>query len=181
MRNKSDHPTAERCECGANLTWESRESPAGTRWLALCGSESCGAITTSRDFGPEHEDHLRAFLLGNRPVQRELKPWTRFFFRASAIGHRWKPAPQPCSECGDEFTSALDLRWNPQRAADPFVVILCSRCGATTLSHFIDGERVSTSLTRDAWCEPAPQITLLRRALYERAWLAAGGFGWDFE
>jgi hypothetical protein len=180
MSNKTDHPTIDRCECGAGLLWDSRESPTGKRWLALCESESCGAIT-----GPggsdDDEGGLQTFLLGTRPLRRELTPWTRFIFRASAIGHRWKPAPQPCSECGDEFTSALELRWNPQRAADPFVVILCSRCGATTLSYFIEGERVNTSLTGKAWFEPAPQITVLRRALHERAALAAGYQRWDFE
>jgi hypothetical protein len=36
VSNKSDHPTVDRCECGAGLIWESRESPAGIRWLALC-------------------------------------------------------------------------------------------------------------------------------------------------
>lgn len=181
MSNENDYPAFDRCECGARLTWESRESPAGTRWLALCGSESCGAITTSRDFGPEHEDHLRAFLLGDRPLRRELKAWNRFFFRAISMGYRWTPAPQSCSACGDESTSTLELRWNTQRATDPFSLYLCTRCGSTVLTYFIAGERVSTSLTGEAWFEPAPQITLLTRALHERAQLAAGYEPWDFE
>jgi hypothetical protein len=147
--------------------------------LALCQNPQCGQITTGEDGGDEQD--LRSFLLGDKPVRRQLTAWNRFFFRAVSFGHRWTPAPEPCSECSDESTSALELRWNPQRASDPFLVILCARCGATTLSYWIEGEGATISLTGEAWFEPAPQITLVKRALHERAWLAAGGFAWDFE
>jgi hypothetical protein len=177
----SDQPTIDRCQCGARLTWQSRESPAGKRWLALCDAESCGAITTSPEGISEHESGLQNFLLGDKPARRALKPWNRFFFKASAMGYRWTPAPEHCSECGDESTSTLELRWNTQRATDPFSLYLCTRCGSTTLTHWIEGERATTSLTGDAWFEPAPQIALLRRALHERAQLAAGYEPWSFE
>jgi hypothetical protein len=181
MSPRDAEPRERRCECGARLTWESRESPTGMRWLALCDAESCGAITTSQNARDEHEGGLQRFLLGDKPVRRELRPWTRFFFRASAMGYRWTPAPEPCPECLDESASALDLRWNTQRHADPFRLILCPRCGSTVLFYWIDREHVRTSLTAEAWFEPAPQIALLRRALHERAQLAAGYEPWSFE
>jgi hypothetical protein len=179
MSPRNAEPSERQCACGSALLFESREAAGTTRSLALCSNPDCGLITTSQDDCDEQD--LRSFLLGNRPVRRELKPWTRFWFKATSTGHRCTSAPEPCTQCGDESTGALELRWNPQRFQDPFIVILCSRCGATTLSYFIDGERLKTSLTGDAWLEPAPPIILLKRALSERAQLAAGYEPWDFE
>ena len=167
-----------RCACGSALVFESREAAGTTRSLALCSNPDCGLITTSQDARDEQD--LRSFLLGDKPVRRELRPWNRFLFRAASFGHRWTPAPEPCSECGHDFATALELRWNPQRATDPFSVALCPSCGRSILSYWIDGERLNTSLAGDAWFEPAPQITLLRRALFDRAQLAAGYEPWDF-
>jgi hypothetical protein len=50
-----------RCACGATLWWEHRETPNGKRWLALCTSSQCGAITAYA-FDPEPESILQTFL-----------------------------------------------------------------------------------------------------------------------
>lgn len=61
----------DRCDCGATLVWESRETPVGKRTLALCIGASCGAITASA-YDPEPENALKAFLLGeDQPTERE--------------------------------------------------------------------------------------------------------------
>lgn len=65
-RADSDH-----CRCGARLLWEDRETPKGRRWLALCVSRECGAITAS-SFDPEPESILETFLSGDdQPPERE--------------------------------------------------------------------------------------------------------------
>ena len=60
MSNENDHPAIERCACGARLIWQSRESAQGKRWMALCGSQSCGAITTSPHEGDSGHSELPA-------------------------------------------------------------------------------------------------------------------------
>jgi hypothetical protein len=60
-----------RCECGAALWWEHRETPKGKRWLALCASSQCGVITAS-EFDPEPESILEVFLSDDdQPPERE--------------------------------------------------------------------------------------------------------------
>ena len=176
MTYESEPPKIDACQCGAPLTWQSRESAAGKRWLALCPEESCGAITTSPH---ERDGGLHSFLLGDTPIRRELKPWNRFFFRTSALGYRWTPAPEPCPECSDELTSALEIEWNPRCASEPFMAMICSRCGYCTVSSWIERERIDTLLPGEAWFQPAPQIALLTRVLLERARLAAGYCDWE--
>jgi hypothetical protein len=59
------------CACGAGLWWETRETPKGKRWLALCLSPECGVITTSVH-DAEPESALETFLSGDdRPPERE--------------------------------------------------------------------------------------------------------------
>jgi hypothetical protein len=168
MSRRKRQTAERRCACGAPLAWEARETFRGSRSLALCSNPDCGRwVTTSHD-ACDDED-LRTFLLGDAPVRRELRPWTRFFFRAASLGYRWTAAPERCSDCGDEATSALQLDWNTERFADPFLVILCTRCGHSTLSYWIASERLITALAGEAWLEPEPQIALLKRALIERS------------
>lgn len=71
MTPKHPRPTKDRCQCGAPLMWESRETPIGKRTLALCISSACGLITASAH-DPEPENALQAFLWGeDRPPERE--------------------------------------------------------------------------------------------------------------
>src|SRR5205807_9518865 len=82
MSRSKPQPAECRCACGAPLAWEARETFRDSRSLALCSNPDCGRIPTSPD-GRDDGD-LRTFLLGDTPVRRELRPWTRFFFRATS-------------------------------------------------------------------------------------------------
>jgi hypothetical protein len=71
MTLKHPTPTNGRCQCGAPLMWESRETPIGKRTLAFCISTACGLITAAAH-DPEPENALQAFLLGeDQPPERE--------------------------------------------------------------------------------------------------------------
>jgi hypothetical protein len=171
-------PMRHECSCGARLTWESRETPKGKRWLALCANPACGEFRTNLGDGPEPEDGLRVFLLGDTPVVRDIKPWNRLFFRAAVLGYSWRSSDESCSSCGQELTSALELPWRYDRASDPTGVQICIPCGATIVRFWANGEWSTVSLDANAWEEPAPVIQLLKRTLAERAHRPPT---WDFE
>jgi len=162
-------PTNQTCSCGADLSWEMRETQTGDqRWLALCKNPECGEITTSPD-GMAESSSLQSVLLADSPLRRSLSPWLRFFYKTCGWGYCWDRAPEACWACGDEMNSALSLRWHPARPVDPFLVLLCLRCGSSTLFFWNGQERIVVSLDGEAWTTPATPLVALRKALMERA------------
>ena len=47
-------------------------------------------------------------------------------------------------------SGCLVMEWNTERFADPFLVILCTRCGHSTLSYWLASERLITALAGEA-------------------------------
>lgn len=173
-------PVKDRCECGALLTWESRGAHNEKRWLALCANPECGVITTESAQDPEST--LQTLLLGDVPVARYLRPWARFYFRATTWGYRWRPHAEGCRECGNELVAALDIDWRPDRPGDPRSVVLCTGCGSTETAFWINGETVSLWTAGSAWEDSTPPIQALKHALEDRAENPdpADGYTWDF-
>jgi hypothetical protein len=64
------------CICGADLVWETRETPKGKLCLALCVSPMCGSIAASA-YDPEPENVLAAFLFGEDqvPEREDVHEW----------------------------------------------------------------------------------------------------------
>lgn len=180
MISKNPIPTRDRCECGAHLAWESRETRTGKRWLALCSSPACGVITPDSPRVAEPENRLQAFLLGEMPAVRYLQPWTRFYFRSSGWGYTWCPHVESCRDCGNELVVALDIEWRPDRRFDPCHVALCVQCGSTETTFWMEGERVGLWTSGSAWDDLTPPIQALRRALSDRARERQPGYEWDF-
>jgi len=175
---KNPKATKARCECGAHLAWEERGTYSGKHRLGICANPECGLIATNSTDHPEGE--LQRFLVGHVPTARYLRPWARFFFKATVWGYRWRPHAEGCRECGSEMVAALDLDWRPDRLGDPIHVALCVHCGATETAFWTGRERVSLWLTGATWDDPPPPIQALKHALEDRAASRHDDFTWDF-
>lgn len=178
MSPRNAEPRQDRCSCGAALGWEMRGSFRDKRSLALCTNPECGVITTGPNDGTD--SCLQTFLLDNAPVVRNLKPWTRLYFRTSEWGYRWRAHAKPCSTCRSELTVALELPPRGDRSGDPHYVALCLHCGGVAAVFWGNGGRVEVRLDAAAWEEPAPLIQDLKRAFAERADKRADPYTWDF-
>lgn len=167
----------QRCSCGAELRFEARQRIQGTASLATCSNVACGIITT--DGSPE--TGLQAYLLGDAPVVRELKPWNRFFFKTVTWGYKWTAHFESCRYCSHELAVELHLQPRSDRRGDPSEIICCLNCGSTTTRFWIDGESVLHTMEGSAWNEPAAAIQALKRTLAAQASQPQEPFTWDFE
>lgn len=171
-----DMPVGQECRCGSPLRWECQGSGCGQRWMALCSNSACGWITTA----PGTEHGLRGFLLGNAPVARYLKPWSRLYFKTSATGLDWHPHTGCCEVCASELAVVVNLAYHNDTETDPARIILCLACGAiATVSR---RTRTMTLLATDgdAWDAPTPPIQALKHALEDRAASRHDDYTWDF-
>jgi hypothetical protein len=171
---------ASHCSCSAPLRWEWRESFGRRASVAVCSNDDCGVVTTALPEGVEPDKALESYLLGSVPPRPYLRPWLRLYWKATQWGFRWCAHHETCPACDSAITTQLGLPRLAERPGDPYEVLLCLTCGATTIAWWMFGERVAVALEGDEWNEPATALLILRRVLQERADLAAG-HGWDFE
>jgi hypothetical protein len=152
------------CTCGAPLCWETRQTPGNEpRWLGVCSSQTCGQIHTP---GHASSDALRYFLLGDRPLAGDCRPWSRFVQETTRGGYYWCAGCQPCHTCDRGSTIALNLRADSD--TDPFRLVLCPDCGASVVYYWRESEHVGTWLEASAWDEKADATRDFVRAAFAR-------------
>lgn len=169
-------PKSPICECGAALRFEARQRIRGAASLATCSNPGCGRIS----FDGSPEGGLRACLLGDAPVVRDLKPWNRLFFKSVTWGYRWTSHFEGCRYCSHELTVELRLPPRSDRRGDPSEIVCCLNCGSTTTRFWIDGESVLHTMEGSAWNEPHPAIQAVKRALAVRVSQPQEPYTWDF-
>ena len=173
MIPREPQPMRMHCLCGGKLSWESRTTWRGARWLGICSQADCGHWTTQLAEGPIDNDGLRHFLLDYKPPHPYVSPWVRLFLGSAVLG--WQPHISGCGGCDGRLVMQLRLPPVPERDADPELVVMCLDCGRTGVRFPCFAEYADVFLEPDAWTDPVIALRALKRSLRDRTALAQAG------